>query len=103
MRLRGGGSLGHGRLIGRRLVGIELFQDVTEGVAVRQLFRRAERQHGDCNCIRKTSVSVGVARASLEGFVHHIYRAEKKSWYVVARNFFLLLLNFSAWPCLCAA
>ena len=29
-----------------------------------------------------------------------IYRAEKKSWYVVARNFFLLLLNFSAWPCL---
>ena len=28
------------------------------------------------------------------------YRAEKKSWYVVARNFFLLLLNFSAWPCL---
>ena len=28
------------------------------------------------------------------------YRAEKKSWYVVARNVFLLLLNFSAWPCL---
>ena len=28
------------------------------------------------------------------------YRAEKKSWYVVARNFFLLLLNCSAWPCL---
>ena len=26
------------------------------------------------------------------------YRAEKKSWYVVARNFFLLLINFSAWP-----
>ena len=32
-----------------------------------------------------------------------LYRAEKKSWYVVARNLFLLLLNFSAWPCLCAA
>ena len=31
------------------------------------------------------------------------YRAEKKSWYVVARSFFLLLLNFSAWPCLGAA
>ena len=31
------------------------------------------------------------------------YRAEKKSWYVVARKFFLLLLNFSAWPCLGAA
>ena len=31
---------------------------------------------------------------------HHKYRVEKKSWYVVARNFFLLLLNFSAWPCL---
>ena len=29
-----------------------------------------------------------------------VYRGEKKSWYVVARNFFLLLLNFSAWPCL---
>ena len=28
------------------------------------------------------------------------YRTEKKFWYVVARNFFLLLLNFSAWPCL---
>ena len=27
-----------------------------------------------------------------------IYRAEKKSWYVVAINFFLLLLNFSASP-----
>ena len=33
----------------------------------------------------------------------HVYRAEKKSWYVVARNVFLLLLNFSAWPCLGAA
>ena len=33
----------------------------------------------------------------------YYYRAEKKSWYVVARNFFLLLLNFSAWPCLGAA
>ena len=32
-----------------------------------------------------------------------MYRAEKKSWYVVARNFFLLLLNFSAWPCLAVA
>ena len=31
------------------------------------------------------------------------YRAEKKSWYVVARNLFLLLLNFSAWLCLGAA
>ena len=29
--------------------------------------------------------------------VKHMYRAEKKSWYVVARNFFLRLLNFSAW------
>ena len=29
-----------------------------------------------------------------------VYRAEKKFWYMVARNFFLLLLNFSAWPCL---
>ena len=28
------------------------------------------------------------------------YRADKNSWYVVARNSFLLLLNFSAWPCL---
>ena len=32
-----------------------------------------------------------------------LYRAEKKSWYVVARNFFLLLLNFSARPCMGAA
>ena len=33
----------------------------------------------------------------------YMYRAEKKSLYVVARNPFLLLLNFSAWPCLGAA
>ena len=33
----------------------------------------------------------------------NFYRAEKKSWYVVARNFFLLLLNLSAWSCLVAA
>ena len=29
-----------------------------------------------------------------------IYRAPKKCMYVVARNFFLLLLTCSAWPCL---
>ena len=29
-----------------------------------------------------------------------IYRARNKGLYVVARNFFLLLLNCSAWPCL---
>ena len=28
------------------------------------------------------------------------YRDRLKGLYVVARNFFLLLLNFSAWPCL---
>ena len=28
-----------------------------------------------------------------------IYRAEKKSWYMVARYFFLALLSFSVWPC----
>ena len=32
-----------------------------------------------------------------------VYRARKKGLYVVARNFFLLLLNFSAWPCLAVA
>ena len=34
-----------------------------------------------------------------------MYRDRLKGWYtyVVARNFFLLLLNFSAWPCLGAA
>ena len=31
------------------------------------------------------------------------YRDEKKSWYVVARNFFLFLLNCSDWPCLALA
>ena len=29
-----------------------------------------------------------------------VYRAPGKCLYVVARNFFLLLLNCSAWPCL---
>ena len=32
-----------------------------------------------------------------------IYRARKKGLHVVARNFFLLLLNCSAWPCLAVA
>ena len=27
------------------------------------------------------------------------YRDQLKKWYVVARNFFLLFLDFSAWPC----
>ena len=31
------------------------------------------------------------------------YRDRLKGLYVVARNFFLLLLNFSAWPCLAVA
>ena len=29
-----------------------------------------------------------------------LYRAEKKSWHMVARNFSQLSLNFSSWPCL---
>ena len=33
----------------------------------------------------------------------HNYRDRLKGLYVVARNFFLLLLNFSAWPCLAVA
>ena len=44
-----------------------------------------------------------VACLSIILFFMGNYRAEKKSWYVVARNLFLLLLNFSAWPCLGAA
>ena len=35
--------------------------------------------------------------------VQTLYRAPGKSVYVVARNFILLLLNFSAWPCLAVA
>ena len=34
------------------------------------------------------------------GLIYNLYRAEKKSLYVVARNLLLLLLNFSASPCL---
>ena len=45
-----------------------------------------------CNAISRLVSSVVTALT--------LYRAEKKSWYVVARNFFLHLLNFSAWPCL---
>ena len=47
------------------------------------------------------SISAFLSRISKKKF--ELYRAEKKSWYMVARNFFLLLLNFSAWPCLGAA
>ena len=32
-----------------------------------------------------------------------VHRAREKGLYVVARNFFLLLLNCSAWPCLAVA
>ena len=32
-----------------------------------------------------------------------IYRDRLKGWFVVARNFFLLLLNCSAWHCLAVA
>ena len=31
------------------------------------------------------------------------YRDRLKGLYIVARNFFLLLLHFSAWPCLAVA
>ena len=34
---------------------------------------------------------------------HRIYRGGNKGLYVVARNFFPLLLNCSAWPCLVVA
>ena len=32
-----------------------------------------------------------------------VYKDLLKGWYVVARNFFLLLLNCSGWPCLAVA
>ena len=35
--------------------------------------------------------------------VFYLYRAEKKSLYMVARYFFLALFSFSAWPCLAVA
>ena len=38
-----------------------------------------------------------------ESFDAPIYRDRRKGLYVVARNFILLLLNFSAWPCLAVA
>ena len=39
----------------------------------------------------------------LEQLLVALYRGGNKGLYVVARNFFLVLLNFSAWPCLGAA
>ena len=42
--------------------------------------------------------SIGVEKVQNQ-IDHHLYRDWLKSLYVVARNFFLLLLNFSAWPC----
>ena len=32
--------------------------------------------------------------------MYGLYRGGNKGLYVVARNFFLLLLDYSAWPCL---
>ena len=49
----------------------------------------------------------GVNRRTDELIIHlkpsasnRLYREANKGLYVVARNFFLLLLNYSAWPCL---
>ena len=47
---------------------------------------------------RMTDILCGLLRE-----VVHMYRARNKGLYVVARNFFLLLLNSCAWPCLAVA
>ena len=74
--------------------------------------KEAERGRSGCagNLCEKTWVDRPTQRAGLFAdaalcaTLHCTqYRVEKMSWYVVARNFVLLLLNFSAWPCLRAA
>ena len=57
---------------------------------------RESRVH---TCLRVKDGGGGVAHAPRFGH-HPMYRDRLKSLYVVARNFFLLLLNFSAWLCL---
>ena len=49
------------------------------------------------------SISRTHHRSSSANFKSKYTELSKKSWYAVARNFFLLLLNFSAWPGLGAA
>ena len=64
---------------------------------------------GDDNRRRQTISTLGNRRLDLPNIVWYvkpkqctnwIYREINKGLYVVARNFFLLLLNCSAWPCL---
>ena len=64
------------------------------GVRTLHGWEEGETSKGRESSKEEASVTFGSATSM------KIYRAEKKSWYGVARNFFLLLLNFSAWPCL---
>ena len=47
--------------------------------------------------------SVPTVAQAVKKLLSKLYRGENKGLYMVVRNCFLLLLNFSAWPCLGAA
>ena len=58
-------------------------------------------QIGVCVSMSIVSVREGGSVVPPQGRV--LYRARNKGLYLVARNFFLLLLNCSAWTCLAVA
>ena len=67
------------------------------------VFQRQEKEQGHAVYEAVSSWIVQweeVRVGEIPGEKNEYYRAKKKSWFVVARNVFLLLLNFSAWPCL---
>ena len=55
------------------------------------------------NIYPEPSVVIFLIMLCIGASVQVTYRARNKGLYVVARNFFLLLLNCSAWPCLAVA
>ena len=83
-----------------KIFNLEVSEDSAHGEGVIQVLDAKESGLDICK------VRVANPRCYVVHFFRHqtqtrqLYRAPKKCLYVVARNFFLLLLYCSAWPCL---
>ena len=83
-----------------KIFNLEVSEDSAHGEGVIQVLDAKESGLDICK------VRVAIPRCYAVHFFRHqtqtrqLYRAPKKCLYVVARNFFLLLLTCFAWPCL---
>ena len=72
--------------------------------SVKPMHKRKGRETGAAATlcfVTKDSISpTNAAQSTAEEVFRYVYIGGNKGLYVVARNFFLLLLNCSAWPCL---